>query len=278
MYRVSPGIRHRLAIFSALLWLGTAGPLEAQAAGDSVRIRSVVPERVLPGAPAHLHLEGAFPSPNRTLFTRLQVRVDSPRYSCELGWSEEAVRALVEGEGLPWLVEADLFSGGEMDLRRQCGTIDGVWEDRIEVTLRHPALLRPGRLTVDVALSSPATALGSRPGDVDRIDLEVGKRLRVVGHLPDAPVAEPGKDLLLALVLEGGPPESIEVLLDGEWLPVIHRSDPATARLTLAPERYLAPGHLVLRLRKGREASQARIPLCLRVSALDTRCPPPAPK
>ncbi|NNM33990.1 MAG: hypothetical protein HKO53_13030 [Gemmatimonadetes bacterium] len=262
----------------ALLLVGDTDLLQGQAVGDSLRIRSVVPERVLPGQPAHLHLEGIFPSPNRTLLTRLRVMVDTPRYSCELGWREEAVRALVEGEGLPWLVEADLFSGGEMDVRRQCGTIDGVWEDKIEVTLRHPALLRPGSLTVEVALTSPGTARGGGSRSNHRIDLEVGGRLHVVGHLPDAPVADPGRDLLLALVLEGGPPEEVDVLKDGAWVPVLHRSDPTTSRLTVLPEQYAAPGRLVLRLRKGREAIQTQIPVCIRASPLETRCPPPPSK
>ena len=280
MYGVYAGIGHRLAICSAWLIigtavLGTAAPVQAQAAHDSVRIESIVPARVLPGAPAHVHLEGRFPPPNRTLLTRLRITAESARYECELGWSEEAVRALVEGAGLPWLVEADLFSGGEMDLRRQCGTIDGVWDDKVEATLRHPALLRPGPVRIEVALSAPPGSRTAGRTSTTRVELDVGGRLRVLGHLPDIPVAEPGQDLLIALVLEGGPPETVELLTDGVWVPVIHRSDATTARLTLPPQQYDAPTRLVLRIRKGDEAAQTRIPVCLRESALDTRCPPP---
>ena len=280
MYRVSPGIGNRLAILLALVLFGTAGRLTGQqSVGESLHVHSVVPKRIQPGSPAHLHLEGTFPAPNRTFLTRLLVRAETPRYGCELGWSEEAVRTLVEDAGLPWLVEADLFSGGEMDLRRQCGTIDGMWEDRIEVTLRHPALLLPGSLVLEVALAaaSQAGAASRETRGSQRIELEVGGRLRVAGHLPDRPVAEPGRDLLIALVIEGGPPEAVELLTRGEWRPVIHRSDPRTARLTLTPQQYEAPGELVLRLRKGSEVARTRVTVCMRETLMETRCPPPSP-
>ncbi|MDH3224494.1 MAG: hypothetical protein OEO23_12320 [Gemmatimonadota bacterium] len=276
MYGAYPGARHGLAAVLVLTSLVLAGPVAAQGPVDSLVVTSVVPPRlVLRGERAHVHVEGRFPHPTRTLLTRLRIHVRSDRFECELGWSENAVAALVAESGLPWLLEADLFSGGEMGIRRQCGTIDGIWSDKVELTLRHPALLAPGRVTIDLTLHpAPDRRRGSRPVS-ERAEVTIAQPFRVLAHLPEGPVADEGEELGLTLIVEGRAPTAVSVRRDGEWHPVRYLVRTGQVRVVVSPQLFTAPGDLVLRVSREGEAQQLSIPVCRRRGPLELDCPKP---
>ncbi len=276
MYGAYPGARHGLAAVLLLTSLVLPGPVAAQVPVDSLEVTSVVPPRlVLRGELAHVHVEGRFPHPTRTLLTRLRVRVRSNRFECELGWSENAVAALVAGSGLPWLLEADLFSGGEMGLRRQCGTIDGIWPDKVELTFRHPALLAPGPMTIDLTLHpAPDRKRGSRP--ISRqAEVTIAQPFRVLAHLPEDPVVGEGEALMLTLIVEGGAPTAVSIRREREWRSVRYLVRTGQVRVELSPQLFTAPGNLEFRVSRDGEIHQLSIPVCRRRGPLEVDCPKP---
>lgn len=245
------------------------------------KIVSVIPNQVTAGAEivrAHLHLQGSFPQSSYKLLSRLAVFVSGNAHSCRLGWGQEPIDALIGTSGQPWLTQGDLLTEGDNRERRLCGTIDGLWDDRLEISLAHPRLLKPGVLRIGVALY-PASTDKPLSEDDDAIPQEswievlVTKPFRVVGWTPQAPVSRAGESLRLSFAITGDAPTRVTLERGDESVAIPFEVEGDRVGVLIAPQLYEAPVTLRLRLHTGREEAQVSVPVCVGGARTGVTCP-----
>ena len=282
---VRPRLQH--FIFAAGLCALCPTPAWTQsAATDALRapkIVSVVPPQVTAGAEApraHLHLQGSFPASSYRLLTRLAVFVSGTAHSCRLGWGQASIDALINASGHPWLTQGDLLTEVENRERKLCGTIDGLWDERLEISIVHPRLLRPGVLRIGVALypESPVKPMAEDATAVPQeswIEVPVAEPFKVVGRTPRAPVARGGEPLRMSFAFTGNAPTRVTLDRAGDSVPLPFEVEGDRVGVTVAPQLYEAPITLHIRLSTDSEQAHVSVPVCVGGARTGVTCPAP---
>ena len=287
MYRTLTTIHHgtRSAAVGALMLLAAPGAVlgqeEPPPPAVSLEVRTVVPGEVNLGAGTEafrVELHGLFPRPTHRLLPRLSVTLTTGRHTCRAGWSPDLIRSLLDGSGQPWLTQSDLLSEDENDERIGCGTIDGIWEDHLELTVRHPGLLTPGSLRLGVLLSperaDDESVAVSTPSAESWGETVLTHPFRVLAHTPLFPLARAGDALRLSFAVSGTPPTSVEVAVDTGWAPIPFAMEGERVTVVVPPQLYRSPAHLTVRFSApSNSTTSVTIPVCAGDAQTGVRCP-----
>ena len=254
--------------------------------GAPVSIEGSIPASIIaaPGLiPLHLHLRGSFPAVGYQIVSRMVAWANGPDYACRLAWTDEVISQVLNSSGQPWLSGEDLVDREANEENRACGTIDGLWTDRLEVTLRDARLASPGTLQIGLGWyegvdRDESGGLVHQGTPIESwVSVPIRAPMKVVGRTPGTPVLTNERALHITFAIQGSPPTGAALLSGDGPRDLTLRLRGGAAEVVLPTEDLAAPARVRIRLWNADSEAVATIPICVAVPGQSVSCPAGSP-